>query len=78
MGEYFRNMLKKFDSCNDNEMELFSLKTMQKDRDVFFTHEGFNTEIRLKKFKQNRLYRVTFFFQTSKKDNYEISKYIST
>jgi hypothetical protein len=78
MGEYFGNLLKKLDATKEDEMELFALKSLQKDRGVFFTHEGFNTQTRLKKFKPDRLYKVTFFFQTSKKVNYEISKHIIT
>ena len=78
MAEYFGNLLKKLDNSKDEEMELFLLKSLQKDRGVFFTHEGFNTQTRLKKLKPNRLYKITFFFQTSKKVNYEISKHIIT
>lgn len=78
MGEYFTNLLRKLEQSKPDEMELFSLKSLQKDRGVFFTHEGFNTQTRLKQFKPNRLYKVTFFFQTSKKVNYETSKYVIT
>jgi hypothetical protein len=78
MGEYFSNLLRKLENSQDDEMELFLLKSLQKENGVFFTHEGFNTQTRLKKLKPNRLYKVTFFFQTSKKVNYEISKHIIT
>lgn len=78
MHEYFGNLLNKLDNTKDEEMELFSLESMQKEREVFFTHEEFSVQTRLKKFKQNKLYKVTFFFQTSKKVNYEISRYVIT
>jgi len=78
MGEYFGNLLKKLETSQDDEMELFLLKSMHKENGVFFTHDGFNTQTRLKNLKPNRLYKVTFFFQTSKKVNYEISKHIIT
>jgi hypothetical protein len=78
MGEYFGNLLRKLDNSKNDEMELFSLKSLQKENDVFFTHEESNIQTRLRKFKENRLYKITFFFQTSKKINYEISKHIIT
>jgi hypothetical protein len=78
MGEYFSNLLKKLESSAEDEMELYLLRNILKDRGMFYTHEGFNSERRLKRFKLNRLYKITFFFQTSKKVNYEISKYIIT
>lgn len=78
MSEYFGNLLKKLDASKEEEMELFLLSNILKDRGMFYTHEGFNAERRLKKFKPNRLYKITFFFQTSKKVNYEISKYVIT
>ncbi|TXT60961.1 MAG: hypothetical protein BAJALOKI3v1_850006 [Promethearchaeota archaeon] len=78
MGEYFTNLLNKLDSTPEDEMELYLLNNILKERGMFYTHEGFNTERRLKIFKPNRLYKITFFFQTSKKVNYEISKYVIT
>lgn len=78
MGEYFGNLLKKLESSKDDETELFLLSNILKDRGMFYTHEGFSAERRLTNFRPNRLYKITFFFQTSKKVNYEISKYVIT
>jgi len=74
MSGYFGTLLKKLEASKEDEMELFLLSNILKDRGMFYTHEGFSTERRLKKFRPNRIYKVTFFFQTSKKVNYEISK----
>ena len=38
----------------------------------------FHVETRLKNFKPNKLYKITFYFVTAKKVNYEISRHIST
>ncbi len=52
------------------EIDIINIKNDNEEiREMFFTHEGFNTEPRIKQLKPNQIYKITFFFQTSKKVN---------
>ena len=57
-------------------IKVYSLKTITKSYGTFFTHNDIHAERRPHKFDMNKIYMITFFFQTSNKIFYYTSKYL--
>lgn len=48
-------------------VKVYSLSTITKDYNAFFPHNSIHSESRLHKFDKDKIYMITFFFQTSHK-----------
>ncbi|MHA1232415.1 MAG: hypothetical protein ACTSPQ_17425 [Candidatus Helarchaeota archaeon] len=59
-----------------DKIRVFSLASITKEYGVFFTHNDIHLESRLLRFDENKIYMITFLFQTSHKVFYYISRYL--
>lgn len=79
MCDYFEELLEKIDKDNNAEnMTLYSLPQIQYDHDVFFIHGDFHKETRIKPFEENKIFKITFYFLTSRQIYYYTPEYLTT
>ena len=59
-------------------VRVYSLSAITKDFGVFFPHNYIHTESRLHKFDKNKIFTITFFFQTSHRIFYYVVRHLLT
>ena len=75
MDDYLTELMERIDK---GMIEIYSLKELTKEFNVYYTHDDTHMETRVHKFESNKIHMVTFFFLTSRKIFYYTSKHIRT